>query len=69
MSLSLLEIYQKHLEVKGYKLLKTSVIDGSTTLKRILEYWANDFDKIVIEILDENICFLYKEFIFQSESE
>lgn len=69
MSQSLLEIYQKHLEFNGYKLLKTSVIDDSSKLKRILEYWAKDFDKIIIEILDENICFLYKEFIFQRESE
>ena len=68
MSQSLLEIYQKHLEVQGYKHLNTSVVDGSSKLNRKIEYWGKDVDKIIIEILDENICFLYKEFIFEKDS-
>lgn len=65
--LSLLEIYHQYLEFKGYKLLKTSVLDSSNILKKKLEYWSNDSDRILIEIVDENICFLYKEFILESE--
>lgn len=65
--LSLLEIYHQYLEFKGYKLLKTSVLDSSNILKKKIEYWSNDSDRILIEIVDENICFLYKEFILESE--
>ena len=65
--LSLLEIYHQYLEFKGYKLLKTSVLDSSNILKKKLEYGSNDSDRILIEIVDENICFLYKEFILESE--
>ena len=65
--LSLLEIYHQYLEFKGYKLLKTSVLDSSNILKKKVEYWSNDSDRILIEIVDENICFLYKEFILESE--
>jgi hypothetical protein len=61
--LSLLEIYHKNLESKGYKLLKVSIVDGSSTLEKKLEYWANDSGRVLIEIIDENICFLYKEFV------
>jgi hypothetical protein len=61
--LSLLEIYHKNLESKGYKLLKVSIVDSSSTLEKKLEFWANDSGRVLIEIIDENICFLYKEFV------
>ncbi len=67
MSQSLLEIYRKHLEANEYKLLNTLVIDSSYILKRNLEYWIKDSKKVIIEIIDENICFLYKEYVIESE--
>jgi hypothetical protein len=67
MELSLLEIYHKHLEVQDYKLLKSSFIDTSSALKTTFEYWSKGSNKVIIEYLDENICFIYKEFIFKSE--
>ena len=67
MSQSLLEIYRKHLEANEYKLLNTLVIDSSYILKRNLEYWRKDSKKVIIEIIDENICFLYKEYVIESE--
>jgi hypothetical protein len=69
MELSLLEIYRKHLEVQDYKMLKSSMIDISSGLKTTFEYWSKGSDKIIIEYMDENICFLYKEFTFKSEFE
>jgi hypothetical protein len=65
--LSLLEIYHKYLESKDYKLLKVSVIDHSSALEKKLEYWAKDSDRVHLEIIDENICFLYKQFVLQTE--
>ena len=64
---SLLEIYRKHFEANEYKLLNTLVIDSSYILKRNLEYWIKDSKKVIIEIIDENICFLYKEYVIESE--
>ncbi len=61
MNQTLLDIYRKHLEEKEYKSLNTIAIDTSSVLKRKFEYWKKDSDKIIIEIVDENICFLYKE--------
>ena len=66
MNQSLLDIYRKHLEAKEYQLLNTSIVDSNFILNRKLEYWIKDSQKCIIEIVDENICFLYKEFIFQS---
>jgi hypothetical protein len=68
-NLTLLEIYHNDLESNGYKLLKISEIDAPSTLKKKLEYWAKDSDRVLIEVIDENICFLYKEFVLQRESE
>ena len=65
MELSLLEIYRKHLEVQDYKILKSSMIDISSPLKTTLEYWGKGSDKIIIEYMDENICFLYKKITFK----
>ena len=61
--LSLLENYHKYLESKGYKLLKVSIIDQSSALEKQLEYWVKDTDRVLLEIIDEHICFLYKEFV------
>jgi hypothetical protein len=69
MELSLLEIYRKHLQAKDYKLLKSSIIDTSSALKTTFEYWSKDSYKVIIEYMDENICFLYKEFTFKREFE
>ena len=69
MELSLLEIYHKHLEAKDYKPLKTSIIDTASPLKTTFEYWTKGSYKVIIEYMDENICFLYKEFTFKGESE
>lgn len=65
--LSLLEIYHKHLVSKDYKLLKVSVIDNTSALEKRLEYWAKDAERVLLEVIDENICFLYKEFILENE--
>jgi len=65
--LSLLEIYHKYLASKDYKLLKVSVIDYSSALEKKLEYWSNNSDRVLLEIIDENICFLYQEFVLQTE--
>jgi len=67
MELSLLEIYHKYLEANDYKFLKSSMIDTSSSLKTTIEYWGKGYDKIIIEYMDENICFLYKKITFKNE--
>jgi hypothetical protein len=69
MELSLLEIYRKCLEAKDYKFLKSSMIDISSPLKTTIEYWGKGYDIIIIEYMDENICFLYKKITFKNEYE
>ena len=69
MELSLLEIYRKCLEAKDYKFLKSSMIDISNPMKTTIEYWGKGYDKIIIEYIDENICFLYKKITFKNEYE
>ena len=69
MELTLLDIYHKHLELQDYKLLKSSFIDTSIALKTTFEYWIKGSNKVIIEYMDENICFIYKEFTFKSEFE
>lgn len=67
MDQTLLEIYRKHLQANNYKFLITLNIDSTDILKRKIEYWIKDSKKVIIEIFDENICFIYKEFTIQSE--
>jgi len=67
MNQTLLEIYRKNLRSNNYKFLNALNIDSTDILKRKIEYWTKDSKKVIIEIFDENICFIYKEFTFQSE--